>query len=136
MAGGLALGEGLGALKDAAHHALEQARRLHHVHLDRLDFAPVDDHANVSVAFDAGNLLPVAQAMREQYPGRRFIFWADDDYQRMDRNGHPENIGIIKATEAAQAVNGHLAVPDFGPNRPEGATDFNDLFQMMKGSAC
>ena len=88
---------------------------------------------DVIVAFDAGNLLPVAKAMREQYPGRRFIFWADDDYQRMDRNGHPENIGIIKATEAAQAVNGHLAVPDFGPNRPEGATDFNDLYQMMKG---
>ena len=88
---------------------------------------------DVIVAFDAGNLLPVAQAMRDKYPGRRFIFWADDDYQRMDRNGHPENIGIIKATEAAQAVNGHLAVPDFGPHRPEGATDFNDLFQMMKG---
>ena len=85
------------------------------------------------MAFDAGNLLAVAQAMREQYPDRKIILWADDDYQRVDRNGHPENIGIIKATEAAQAVNGHLAVPDFGPNRPEGATDFNDLYQMMKG---
>ena len=71
--------------------------------------------------------------MREQYPNRKIILWADDDYQRVDQNGYPENIGIIKATEAAQAVNGYLAVPDFGPNRPAGATDFNDLHQMMKG---
>ena len=88
---------------------------------------------DVIVAFDAGNLLPVARAMRDKYPDRKFIFWADDDRDGVDRNGNPENIGIIKATEAAQAVNGHLAVPDFGPNRPEGATDFNDLYQMMKG---
>ena len=34
---------------------------------------------DVIVAFDVGNLLPVAKAMREQYPGRRFMFWADDE---------------------------------------------------------
>lgn len=89
---------------------------------------------DVIVAFDAGNLLPVAQAMRDKYPDRKIILWADDDYRRVDRNGQPENIGIIKATEAAQAINGYLAVPDFGEKRPEGATDFNDLLQMMKGS--
>ena len=89
---------------------------------------------DIIVAFDAGNLLSVARAMRERYPGRKIILWADDDYRRVDRNGQPENIGILKATEAAQAVNGYLAVPDFGPNRPEGATDFNDLFRMLKGS--
>ena len=90
---------------------------------------------DVIVAFDAGNLLPVARAMRDKYPDRKIILWADDDYRRVDRNGQPENIGVIKATEAALAVNGYLAVPDFGENRPEGATDFNDLFQMMKGGA-
>ena len=89
---------------------------------------------DVVVAFDAGNLLPVARAMRDKYPDRKIILWADDDYQRVDRNGQPENIGVIKATEAAQAINGYLAVPDFGEKRPEGATDFNDLSQMMKGS--
>ena len=89
---------------------------------------------DVIVAFDAGNLLPVAQAMRDKYPDRKIILWADDDYQRVDRNGQPENIGVIKATEAAQAINGYLAVPDFGEKRPDGATDFNDLSQMMKGS--
>ena len=90
---------------------------------------------DIIVAFDAGNLLSVARAMRERYPGRKIILWADDDYRRVDRNGQPENIGILKATEAAQAVNGYLAVPDFGPNRPEGATDFNDLHRTMKGGA-
>lgn len=91
---------------------------------------------DVIVAFDAGNLLPVAQAMREQYPDRKIILWADDDYQRVDRNGYPENIGVLKAIEAAESIsNGYWTMPDFGPNRPEGATDFNDLFQMMKGGA-
>lgn len=90
---------------------------------------------DVIVAFDAGNLLPVAQAMREQYPDRKIILWADDDYQRVDQNGYPENIGVLKAIEAAESIsNGYWTMPDFGPNRPEGATDFNDLFQMMKGS--
>lgn len=89
---------------------------------------------DVVVAFDAGNLLPVARTMRDKYPDRKIILWADDDYRRVDRNGQPENIGVIKATEAAQAINGYLAVPDFGEKRPEGATDFNDLSQMMKGS--
>ena len=90
---------------------------------------------DVIVAFDAGNLLPVAKAMREQYPNRKIILWADDDYQRVDQNGYPENIGVLKAIEAAESIsNGYWTMPDFGPNRPEGATDFNDLFQMMKGS--
>lgn len=84
----------------------------------------------VIVALDAGNLLPVARAMRDMYPDRGIKCWADDDYRRKDRNGNPENIGIIKATEAAQAVNGYLVVPDFGEDRPEGATDFNDLYRM------
>lgn len=89
---------------------------------------------DVVVAFDAGNLLHVARAMREKYPNRKIILWADDDYQRVDRNGMLENIGVIKAIEAAESINGYWTMPDFGESRPEGATDFNDLFQMMKGS--
>ena len=90
---------------------------------------------DIIVAFDAGNLLPVARAMRDKYPDRKIILWADDDYRRVDRNGQPENIGVIKAIEAAESIsNGYWTMPDFGEKRPEGATDFNDLFQMMKGS--
>lgn len=75
----------------------------------------------VAVAFTAGNLGPVARAMRERFPDLRLILCADDDYRTA---GNP---GITKASEAARSVGGLLAVPDFGDNRPEGATDFNDL---------
>ena len=75
----------------------------------------------VAVAFNAGNLLPVAKALREKYPEQTLIICADDDA------GAVGNTGLTKATEAAQAVDGLLAVPDFGADRPDGATDFNDL---------
>ena len=75
----------------------------------------------VAVAFDAGNLQPVAAALREKFPALRLVLCADDD-SRTD--GNP---GITKATEAARAIVGLLATPDFGAKRPEGATDFIDL---------
>ena len=34
---------------------------------------------------------------------------------------------MTKAKQAALAVGGMVAVPEFGPDRPDGATDFNDL---------
>jgi putative DNA primase/helicase len=75
----------------------------------------------VAVAFDAGNLEPVARALRAKHAELRLIVCADDDYET---GGNPGN---AKATAAARAVEGLLAVPDFGTDRPEGATDFNDL---------
>lgn len=79
----------------------------------------------VAVAFDAGNLQPAAKALREKFPDMQLILCADDDYRT---DGNP---GQTKAKETAQAVGGLLAVPDFGPDRPEGATDFNDLHQAQ-----
>lgn len=75
----------------------------------------------IAVVFTAGNLLAVAKAVRAKFPGLRLIVCADDDYRT---EGNP---GLRKATEAARAVGALLAVPDFGEDRPEGATDFNDL---------
>ena len=75
----------------------------------------------VAIAFDAGNLAAVASVLREKYPESRIIVCADDDYRTQP------NTGIEKATKAAQAVGAKLAVPDFGDDRPDGATDFNDL---------
>ena len=75
----------------------------------------------VAVAFNAGNLLAVARALRARFPDLRLIICADDDART------PENPGLTKGREAALAVDAWLAVPDFGANRPEGATDFNDL---------
>ena len=81
----------------------------------------------VAVAFDAGNLKPVATALRVKFPDLRLILCADDDANT------PGNPGLTKATEAAQAVAGLVALPDFGPDRPEGAKDFNDL-ALHRGS--
>ena len=49
------------------------------------------------------------------------VLCADDDVQT------PGNPGVAKAREAAAAVGGVVAVPEFGGDRPETATDFNDL---------
>jgi putative DNA primase/helicase len=75
----------------------------------------------VAVAFNAGNLLPVARALRAKFPEIRLTICADDDANT------PGNPGLTKAREAAQAVGAMLALPDFGSNRPHDASDFNDL---------
>jgi putative DNA primase/helicase len=77
----------------------------------------------VAVAFDAGNLLPVAEALRVKYPSLDLVIAADDDYRT---DGNP---GLTKATEAARAIGARIAFPAFGEDRPEKATDFNDLHQ-------
>jgi len=82
-----------------------------------------------TVGFNAANLEPVVRAMRERFPELRLIVCADDDATT------PGNPGLTKATEAARAVCGLLAVPDFGENRPEGVTDFNDLHRLCGAEA-
>jgi putative DNA primase/helicase len=79
----------------------------------------------VAVAFDAGNLAAVAKSLRQKFPAIRLIISADDDHAT---EGNP---GRSKATEAAKAVSGLVAVPDFGDNRPQGATDFNDMAKAL-----
>jgi putative DNA primase/helicase len=78
----------------------------------------------VAVAFNAGNLEAVALALRAKYPDLKIIIAADDDHLT------PGNPGLSKATAAAQAVGGFLAVPSFPADRPDKATDFNDLHQL------
>jgi phage/plasmid primase-like uncharacterized protein len=75
----------------------------------------------VAIAFNAGNLEPVARALRGKFPDLRLIVCADDDVATA---GNP---GLTKATEAARSIGGLVATPDFGTDRPEGATDFNDM---------
>ncbi|MCG8056917.1 MAG: AAA family ATPase [Candidatus Thiodiazotropha endolucinida] len=77
----------------------------------------------VAVAFNSGNLKPVAEALRKKLPNIKLLLCADDD---ANTAGNP---GITKATEAAKAVGGVVVVPDFGDSRPERSTDFNDLHQ-------
>jgi len=73
------------------------------------------------VAFNAGNLAPVAKVLKQRYPDHLIVICGDDDYRT---RGNP---GRSKASEAARQSGGVVAVPDFGNDRPEGATDFNDL---------
>lgn len=61
----------------------------------------------VAVAFNAGNLEPVARALRAKLPAVRLIVCGDDD---SDTHGNP---GRTKAVEAAQAVDGFVALPVF-----------------------
>mgnify|MGYP000883635584 CR=1 FL=1 len=83
----------------------------------------------VAVAFNAGNLLSVAKAMRAKFPDLSLIICADDDCHSQ---GNP---GMTKAIEAVRAVGGLLAVPDFGADRPELVSDFNDQARLCGADA-
>lgn len=77
----------------------------------------------VVVAFDAGNLRPVAEAVATLYPAARLLFAGDDDRETEARTG--TNPGRIKATAAARALGGLAVFPE---GLPEAAgSDFNDL---------
>lgn len=72
----------------------------------------------VSVAFSAGNLLPVARSLRDQHPAREIIICADKD---------ESGTGQQKGEAAATAINARLVIPVI----PDSAgSDFNDLHQQ------
>lgn len=77
----------------------------------------------VAVAFDCGNLLPVARALRALHPAICIILAADDD------SGTEGNPGLARANEAAGAVGGSVAVPSYCGQSIPGGGDFNDLHQ-------
>jgi len=83
----------------------------------------------VAIAFNCGNLEPVAKALRAKHPETGFIVCADNDTKT---KGNP---GLEAATRAARAIGAKLAVPHFGEDRSKGATDFNDLHRAMGASA-
>lgn len=60
-----------------------------------------------AVAFDAGNLEPVAKALRGKFPRLALVICADND------TGTPGNPGLNAATAAALAVGAMVAVPTF-----------------------
>ena len=83
------------------------------------------------VAFNAGNLLPVAQTYRAIDPDRVIYIAGDDDWQRsteLDAQGRPKvNVGRVKAEEAAAAIGGQAVFPEFALGSD--GTDWNDLAQ-------
>ena len=77
----------------------------------------------VAVAFSAGNLLAVAQALRSKYPSVRITVCADNDAKPDGTNP-----GVLAATSAASAVSGFLAIPP-------ASGDFNDLYAAGSGNS-
>ncbi len=61
----------------------------------------------VAVAFDAGNLVSVAMALREKFPRLPMVIAADNDTET------PGNPGVTHAERAARAIGAALAVPQF-----------------------
>ncbi len=84
----------------------------------------------VAVAFDAGNLVKVARALRHLYPAALLVLCGDDDLATQAKHGH--NPGRDKAKAAAQEVGG-LAV--FPQALPPGGSDFNDLAQHIRAQS-
>lgn len=87
------------------------------------------------VAWDAGNLLPVVQALAKRHKRARFLICADDD---AFSEGNP---GVTAAAAAALAVKGEWVAPVFADNEARRAafeakgtklTDFNDL-HLLEG---
>ena len=75
-------------------------------------------------ALSSGNLPAVAKAMRERCPAAALVILAD----LVKATGEPDPHAI----EAARAVGGKLAIPDFGSDRDSDMTDFNDV-QVLGG---
>ena len=71
------------------------------------------------------NLASVARAARGRCPERPIVLAADDDVKATGRNP-----GREAAEAAALEVGGVVVLPDFGPNRPGGVSDWNDLHQL------
>lgn len=99
----------------------------------------------VAVAWDAGNLMPAAKALKARYRHARILVCGDDDYlQRCKACGEStlvesatcehcgeahgkSNAGVSGASTAALAVSGAWCVPRFAQREREKLTDFNDL---------
>ena len=87
----------------------------------------------VYVAFDAGNLPPVAQIVHSLHPCSTLVMCADDDWKTLDSGGRPLNPGRAQAAEAIRLVQDAggracMSTPVFAAGaRADGSTDFNDL---------
>ena len=80
----------------------------------------------VLVAFDAGNLLPVAERIKAALPADWRLIIAGDN----DAYGEV-NTGADKALACAHAVGAECVLPDFtGCDITHAPTDFNDLHQL------
>lgn len=78
----------------------------------------VSGHIGIAV-LSSGNLTSVARGLCQRYPGAKFVILAD----LVKSTGEPDHHPI----EAALTVGGKVAIPEFGTDRLEAWTDFNDM---------
>mgnify|MGYP000099467082 FL=1 len=78
----------------------------------------------VAVCFNSGNIKEVAKELSAKYPRAKIIIAGDDDHKR------EQNIGRIKAIEAAKHIGSSTVFPKFDASYNEGCTDFNDLHRL------
>jgi putative DNA primase/helicase len=83
----------------------------------------------VVVAFNCGNLVSVAKALRKAKPAVDIIIAGDDDWRTA------ANPGLSKARDAANTIAAKLAIPNFGSDRIADQTDFNDLCRSYGADA-
>jgi phage/plasmid primase-like uncharacterized protein len=100
-------GQGLEALKKAPAIVIVEGYATADTVSQALGYATV-------AAFDSGNLLNVAQQLREKFPHKPFIIAGDNDVHLELTEG--KNPGKEKALSAAKAVNGTAIFPIFAPD--------------------
>jgi putative DNA primase/helicase len=89
----------------------------------------------VIVAFDAPNLLPVAEGMRAAFPDATIIVAGDNDQWTTTPVKNP---GVTRALEVRDAVGALVAIPHFDESlgvaneagKIKGPNDFNDLAKI------
>ena len=82
----------------------------------------------IIVAFNAGNLRPVAEVMRRRYPDAVISIAADNDQWTTRQDGTPYNPGVEHAMQAAVAIGGARVVyPQVPEDDPARRTDWNDM---------
>lgn len=88
-----------------------------------------DGGYTVATAMNAGNLLPVALALRAKYPQQEIIIAGDDDRLTL---GNP---GRAAANAAGAATGALVAFPEWPAGAPAALTDFNDLANWRRANA-
>ena len=78
-------------------------------------------------AFNAGNLVHVAEAYRRIYPDRAIYIAGDNDHRR-EAQGKP-NVGREKAEHAAAAIDGFALLPNFAED--DLGSDWNDIVRSQ-----
>jgi putative DNA primase/helicase len=81
---------------------------------------------HVLAAVDAGNMRPVALAVRERWPDVEIVIAADDDRTTA---GNP---GVGAALDAALAVSGRVIKPNWPKDAPLDLSDFNDWVRWKR----